>query len=95
MEGNMTFNQKEKERYVTILFYYQGFLLSVLVSAVCADFTGLARGGHDHDHMHAHEQTGGLARTGRQEDGTVSGGVDFSGCETDPDTGLCLSLIHI
>ncbi len=27
-------------------------------------------------------------RTGRQE-ANVNGGVDFSGCETDPDTGLC------
>merc|ERR1712088_1070353 len=31
----------------------------------------------------------GLARTGRQEDDAVQGGVDFSGCQTDPETGLC------
>merc|ERR1712154_264556 len=30
----------------------------------------------------------GLARSGRQEE-AVPGGVDFSGCVTDPDTGLC------
>ena len=29
------------------------------------------------------------ARTPRQEGGTVSGGIDFSGCVNDPDTGLC------
>ena len=57
------------------------------MSAVCADFTGLARGGHEH--MHDHQHAGVQPRKGRQEDGAVSGGVDFSGCETDPDTGLC------
>merc|ERR1711892_204353 len=29
------------------------------------------------------------ARTGRQDNSAVTGGVDFSGCVTDPDTGLC------
>merc|ERR1711892_1435985 len=29
------------------------------------------------------------ARTGRQDDEAVPGGIDFSGCVTDPDTGLC------
>merc|ERR1711874_303295 len=29
------------------------------------------------------------ARTGRQDNSAVPGGVDFSGCQTDPDTGLC------
>ena len=28
-------------------------------------------------------------RQGRQEAGGVTGGVDFTGCEEDPDTGLC------
>ena len=28
-------------------------------------------------------------RSGRQEDAGITGGVDFSGCVTDPDTGLC------
>merc|ERR1712215_86700 len=35
----------------------------------------------------AEDTDGQLARTGRQE--SVQGGVDFSGCSTDPDTGLC------
>merc|ERR1712012_108497 len=31
-----------------------------------------------------------LARVGRQEDdGAVPGGIDFSGCQEDPETGLC------
>ena len=29
------------------------------------------------------------AREGRQDDSAPSVGVDFSGCETDPDTGFC------
>merc|ERR1712215_348219 len=29
------------------------------------------------------------ARTGRQDNSAVTGGVDFSGCVTDPETGLC------
>ena len=28
-------------------------------------------------------------RRGRQNTDVVPGGVDFSGCQTDPDTGLC------
>ena len=43
--------------------------------------------GGDHGHQHDHEH-GQLARVGRQ-DAAVQGGVDFSGCVTDPDTGLC------
>ena len=35
---------------------------------------------------HHHNQE---ARGGRQEGGVVPGGIDFSGCEEDPDTGLC------
>ena len=30
-----------------------------------------------------------LARIGRQDTSAVPGGVDFSNCVTDPDTGLC------
>ena len=55
----------------------------MLVSAVCGDFTSLARGGAAHNHEH------NLPRTGRQESEPTPGGVDFSGCVTDPDTGLC------
>jgi len=36
-----------------------------------------------------HRQSTGLARRGRQEEGAVQGGVDFSGCVNDPETGLC------
>jgi len=32
---------------------------------------------------------GGEPREGRQDDGAVQGGVDFSGCVEDPETGLC------
>ena len=32
---------------------------------------------------------GGIQRQGRQQDGGVQGGVDFSGCQTDPETGFC------
>merc|ERR1711976_28500 len=52
------------------------FILAAALSAVCADFVGLSA-----------EQ---LARAGRQEvDGAVQGGIDFSGCSEDPETGLC------
>jgi hypothetical protein len=37
---------------------------------------------------HNHASTG-VRRQGRQEGGAVTGGVDFSGCVNDPDTGLC------
>ena len=30
-----------------------------------------------------------VGRQGRQDGGAVTGGVDFSGCQTDPDTGFC------
>ena len=30
-----------------------------------------------------------FGRQGRQESGAVTGGVDFSGCQTDPETGFC------
>ena len=56
----------------------QGLVLSVLLTAVTADF-----GSHGHHGEH------GAARQGRQEDGAVPGGVDFSACEEDPETGLC------
>ena len=32
---------------------------------------------------------GQASRQGRQQDGGVQGGVDFSGCQTDPETGFC------
>ena len=46
---------------------------------------GLAAG--DLNFGHHHNQEG---RRGRQEDGgVIPGGIDFSGCEEDPETGLC------
>merc|ERR1711874_939565 len=42
------------------------------------DFTGVARGGGRSQ----------LARSGRQEE-AIPGGIDFSGCVDDPETGLC------
>jgi len=50
-----------------------------LVATVTADFVG-------HSHRSSHNQA---ARSGRQEDEAVQGGIDFSGCQEDPDTGLC------
>merc|ERR1712126_799030 len=60
----------------------KGFILSLFVTAAYGDFTSLARGGHNHAHSD-------LPRTGRQDASAVPGGIDFSGCTTDPDTGLC------
>merc|ERR1711971_522636 len=60
-------------------------LLLASVALVSSDFIGGT--GHVHDHQ---VEENGLARVGRQEDGgAVQGGVDFSGCQTDPETGLC------
>ena len=62
---------------------FQAFVaVSLLVCSVGADFLGQARGGHRHSSQ--------LSRGGRQADGVaIPGGVDFSNCVTDPDTGLC------
>ena len=45
-----------------------------------ADFIGHSRNGGRHSQA---------ARSGRQESGVVSGGIDFSGCVEDAETGLC------
>merc|ERR1719284_2233770 len=50
-----------------------------LVATASADFVG-------HSHRSSHNQA---ARNGRQEDEAVQGGIDFSGCQEDPETGLC------
>ena len=55
----------------------QGLVLALLVGAVVGDFNF----GHGHGHQEG--------RRGRQEGGAISGGIDFSGCEEDPETGLC------
>jgi len=52
----------------------KAFIVLVLAGFASSDFVG-------------HSPDGQLARTGRQE--AVQGGIDFSGCTTDPDTGLC------
>jgi len=55
----------------------RGLVLALLVGAVVGDFNF----GHGHGHQEG--------RRGRQEGGAISGGIDFSGCEEDPETGLC------
>jgi hypothetical protein len=54
-------------------------ILTFLFAIAAADRLGHSRQGR---------QRGQLARRGRQEE-PVQGGVDFSGCQNDPDTGLC------
>ena len=61
-----------------IILMFQLLLLLTGFGLVAADFVG-----HDHSQSDGQE-----ARRGRQE-GEVQGGIDFSGCEEDPDTGLC------
>merc|ERR1711936_200368 len=58
-------------------------VLLASVALVSSDFIGGT------GHVHEHQAENSLARSGRQEDGAVQGGVDFSGCQTDPETGLC------
>merc|ERR1712106_312958 len=55
--------------------HHEGSILVALVSVCSADFNA----GHSHSQ---------LARSGRQDE-AVQGGVDFSGCVDDPETGLC------
>merc|ERR1712001_782517 len=55
-------------------------LASGLLAIACSDFVG-------HSGRHNHNQGQG-SRSGRQEE-QISGGIDFSGCEEDPETGLC------
>merc|ERR1712037_893093 len=57
-----------------------GLLLSSLIIGLAAGDVNF--GSHNH-----HNQE---ARGGRQDEGgVVPGGIDFSGCEEDPETGLC------
>ena len=60
---------------------FQLLLASGLLALVSSDFVG-----HNHNNRHNHNNQ--AARSGRQEE-QISGGIDFSGCEEDPDTGLC------
>ena len=64
-----------KLSFKLLIFLLQAFLLFGACALATADFVG-----HDH---------GQLGRRGRQEDGAVQGGIDFSACEEDPETGLC------
>ena len=52
---------------------FQVFLIAGILSACAADRL----------------ENSPQARGGRQDDSVISGGIDFSGCVTDPDTGLC------
>ena len=61
------------------MLLFKFLLIISLASVSSADFIAQARGGRRNSQ---------LARTGRQEE-AVPGGTDFSGCVTDPDTGLC------
>merc|ERR1711874_636698 len=56
----------------------KGIIFISLFFSCSADFTGVARGGGRSQ----------LARSGRQEE-AIPGGIDFSGCVDDPETGLC------
>jgi len=58
-------------------------LLLISSISVNADFVGGRHSSNNHNHQ--------LGRSGRQESdaGAVSGGIDFSGCVEDPETGLC------
>merc|ERR1712066_1013820 len=55
-------------------------LASGLLALVSSDFVGHNHNRHNHNNQ--------AARSGR-EDEAVQGGIDFSGCQEDPDTGLC------
>jgi hypothetical protein len=65
--------------------------LFALVALASADGPGHS---HDHGHDHAHTNvapvSGKQGRQGRQGGGNAAAaGVDFSGCQTDAETGLC------
>ena len=59
-------------------------------NSATADFVGHSSSGR---HSGNHRQIGRSGRAGGEggasSDTAVSGGIDFSGCETDADTGLC------
>lgn len=58
------------------------WLLTLAIAAVAnADFIR-------HNQRRGQQSTQ-LARAGRQQGDAVQGGVDFSGCQNDPETGLC------
>jgi len=61
------------------MYTYRLLAACVLFVTVSADFVG-------HNHRSSHNQA---PRRGRQEEEAVQGGIDFSGCQEDPETGLC------
>ncbi len=83
----MSINDGQTEVVLFLCFfplYLQAFIivLSALVAVVAAsNLNGVRRNGRSRQQ---------LVRVGRQNgDGAVPGGVDFSNCQTDPETGLC------
>ena len=78
----MRVRRSSKGQATFIILLFQAFILLAFLCVVSADGPG---GDHSHQHDPDHAQ---LARVGRQ-DAAVQGGVDFSGCVTDPDSGLC------
>jgi hypothetical protein len=61
---------------------FQLLVAGGLLTLAASDFVG-------HSHRRDRGGRSQLQRGGRQEEAPVSGGIDFSGCEEDPDTGLC------
>ncbi len=64
-------------------------LFQVVLLMACAAMAAADHGGHGHGHGHRSNSLVQRPRSSRQESGAVTGGVDFSGCQTDPDTGFC------
>ena len=65
--------------FIFVLFQALVLLSSLLL--VSADF-------RSHNHQHNRNGRQQLSRGGRQE-AAVTGGIDFTGCQTDPETGFC------
>jgi hypothetical protein len=67
-----------------------------LVALAQGDLVGHEHGTHAHDHAaaveqapHEHPVAVVEQRQGRQDKSKINGGVDFTGCTTDPESGLC------
>ena len=71
----MTLQLYQEINEILIIFLFQLLLACGLFTLVVSDFVG-----HNHNNQ--------LARRGRQEE-AVQGGIDFSGCVEDGETGLC------
>merc|ERR1712226_513905 len=86
----------KKSAVIQVLCEMKQFVIiaSLLAAAAATPDLLIHRGGESplHGHEHAHNNRlaqSVLGRQGRQAGGAVTGGVDFSNCQTDPDTGLC------